>query len=126
MSDTPRTDAEVVRGGEFLPTPVQFLCRQLERELAAVTKERDEARANVAQLLGQKDLRISDLKGRLALCQEDSARFVKELEAAEARIKRLEEAGDALHDAVWSALDWGGTHVGDCSNKWSQAKEAKP
>jgi hypothetical protein len=54
MSDTPRTDAHAIKWENYLvadpiPTreqPVEWyeFCRTLERELAAMTKERDELR----------------------------------------------------------------------------------
>jgi hypothetical protein len=44
----------------------------------------------------------------------------RELNAANDRIKRLEEAGDSLKAAGY----FGG--FGDAVNKWNKAKEAKP
>jgi hypothetical protein len=44
----------------------------------------------------------------------------RELNAANERIKRLEEAGDSLKAAGY----FGG--FGDAVNKWNKAKEAKP
>ncbi len=52
MSDTPKTDAECARQnneGWSLPDTRKF-GRQLERELAAVTKERDEYRGLLIEL----------------------------------------------------------------------------
>ncbi len=42
------------------------------------------------------------------------------------RIKRLEEAGESVNDAIMSVQDWNGTHVGDCLDAWRKAKEANP
>jgi predicted nucleic acid-binding Zn-ribbon protein len=47
-------------------------------------------------------------------------RMERELNAANERIKRLEEAGDSLKAAGY----FGG--FGDAVNKWIKAKEAKP
>jgi predicted nucleic acid-binding Zn-ribbon protein len=47
-------------------------------------------------------------------------RMERELNAANERIKRLEEAGDSLKAAGY----FGG--FGDAVNKWNKAKEAKP
>jgi predicted nucleic acid-binding Zn-ribbon protein len=47
-------------------------------------------------------------------------RMERELNAANDRIKRLEEAGDSLKAAGY----FGG--FGDAVNKWNKAKEAKP
>ena len=42
------------------------------------------------------------------------------------QIRRLEEAGESVNDAIMSVQDWNGTHVGDCLDAWNKAKEAKP
>ena len=47
QSDTPRTDALVDEGG--MPYDADF-ARELERELAAAVKQRDEARIRVCEL----------------------------------------------------------------------------
>jgi hypothetical protein len=46
-------------------------------------------------------------------------------EQAQERVKRLEEAGDAVEDAVQSVQDWNGTYIGECLNEWAKAKAAK-
>ena len=45
----------------------------------------------------------------------------RELNAANERIKRLEEAGDRIIEAGWSVQDWSGMCV-----VWAKAKEDKP
>ena len=92
MSDTPRTDAEA-----FLPHDSKYrvcdvdFARQLERELnSANTIIRQQ------QLLDEENLRLQD------------------------RIKRLEEAGDALCAAA-AFMGW---HME--IEKWNKSKEAKP
>jgi hypothetical protein len=125
MSDTPLTHAAVkAADGYYQPLypdakeknkPVHAVfAAHLEQRLAAVTKERDEWKYIANRALDSvKDFAV------------ENRQIAQALQESITRIKRLEEAGDALHDAVWSALDWGGTHVGDCSNKWTQAKEAR-
>ena len=93
MSDTPRTDA--VLASYFNPGPSRLLdlARELERELNS---------ANAAirqQLLEEENLRLKD------------------------RIKRLEEAGDAIYCAFMHPFDTGNESVADA---WRKAKETKP
>lgn len=45
----------------------------------------------------------------------------RELNEANAKIKRLVEAGDEIVDAGWSVQDWSGMCV-----VWAKAKEDKP
>lgn len=45
----------------------------------------------------------------------------RELDVANERIKRLEEAGDKIVEAGWSVQDWSGMCV-----VWAKAKEDKP
>jgi len=108
VSDTPRTDAEyerlfeIYQNAERINGPLccafendMRLCRQLERELNAATSEIERLTAKVAQLY-------------------------EGAEEQRQRIKRLEEAGDALKASGY----FGGW--GDAVNKWNKAKEAKP
>lgn len=58
---------------------------------------------------------------------DHSRQLERELAAATARIAKLEEAGDRLHDAIWSVQDWNGTRVGDRADDWMRAyDEGKP
>ena len=90
VSDTPMTDAK--RGFHDLDTAVDAeFSEQLERELNAASKERDDA----LMMLGMYRMK-SDEQNQ--------------------RIKRLEEAGDAMErycDAI-------------SADNWRKAKEAKP
>jgi hypothetical protein len=56
-----------------------------------------------------------------------NAPFVRELErelnAANNRIKRLEEAWDDVEDAAQSIQDWSETRMGDALDNWRKAKE---
>ena len=94
MSETPRTDAEA-----FWPHDSQYkvcdavFARQLEGELNAAN-----AIIRQQQLLDEENLRLQD------------------------RIKRLEEAGDAMVSHA-KALGMDGTGL---VKRWSKAKEAKP
>ena len=93
MSDTPRTDKEA-----FFPHDSKYrvcdagFARQLERELNAANAEIERLTNKVAQLY-------------------------EGAEEQKQRIKRLEEAGDAL--ASWTIPN-GNSHV-----DWRKAKEAK-
>ena len=83
MSDTPRTDA-----WKWTNDPIDELygfARQLERELNAVSKERDEA-----VFVTEKVLKEFSEHSR------SRCKAIDELNAANERIKRLEEAGDAM------------------------------
>ncbi len=50
----------------------------------------------------------------------------KTIQRLKEHIKRLEEAGESVNDAIMSVQDWNGTHVGDCLDAWRKAKEANP
>ena len=95
MVDTPRTDAvwELFATDSTLEPDVEFsgLARQLERELNAANAQVDRLTAKVAQLY-------------------------EGAEEQKQRIKRLEEAGDAMFLRS--------TRVG--REIWTKAKEAKP
>ena len=97
MSDTPRTDARLIEGimldgrVEQLDRVYATFARTLERELNAAN-----AIIKQQQLLEEENLRLQD------------------------RIKRLEEAGDALCAAA-AFMGW---HME--IEKWHKAKEAKP
>ena len=58
-----------------------------------------------------------------AVDAEFSEQLECELNAANERIKRLEEAGDAMHWAFMHPFDTGNESVADA---WLKAKEAKP
>ncbi len=100
MSDTPRTDAKA-----FLPHDSKYrvcdadFARQLERELNAAN-----AIIKQQQLLNEENLRLKD------------------------RIKRLEEAGDALcensNPSRWDSPADAARKLAEQSN-WNKAKEAK-
>ncbi len=53
-------------------------------------------------------------------------RFIRKLNAANRRIKRLEEAGDALRQASRECCDNCVEHMGDALVEWREAKEDKP
>jgi predicted nuclease with TOPRIM domain len=99
VSDTPRTDARLIEGimldgrVEQLDRVYATFARKLEREL-------NEANAIIRQqqLLDEENLRLQE------------------------RIKRLEEAGDALYECLFSVA--GENHP--AKKSWRKAKEAKP
>jgi len=97
MSDTPRTDELEYDGigiSNFGHQDLYYaykFARQLERELNAMTRERD-------------------------IELERATHYRDRWQSAEERIKRLEEAGDAMSTYA---------HIIDFQN-WKEAKEAKP
>ena len=50
----------------------------------------------------------------------------RELNAANDRIKRLEEAVQRVEDLAHSVQDWSGTALGDALDELNKAKETKP
>jgi hypothetical protein len=97
VSDTPRTDDRtvIIDGNQWVNAP---FARQLERELNAANVEIEllmSANADVARIAGERD-------------------------AAEKRIKRLEEAGDAILNAENDDEEY------KAIIQWNKAKEAKP
>ena len=86
MSDTPISDSTPHNVADL-----GMLCRTLERKLAAATSEIERLTAKVAQLY-------------------------EGAEEQKQRIKRLEEAGDAMER--WCS-DW------EAASNWKEAKEAK-
>ena len=105
MSDTPRTEAEVNRkkcwSDDLITIDANFAC-QLERELNA-------ANDRIKRLEEESESRWMLAQSATGSCAEMSS-----------RIKRLEEAGDALKAAGY----FGG--FGDAVNKWVKIREAKP
>ena len=105
MSDTPRTEAEVNRqkcwSDDLVTIDANFAC-QLERELNAANDRID----------------------MLTACNADVARIAKERDDALKRIKRLEDAGDAM--AIYAELGGIPLQFVGVINAWREAKEAKP
>ena len=104
MSDTPRTDAEA-----FYPHDSKYkvcdadFARILERQLNAANVEIDEKRKDIVYLATE--------KAKL-----------------EERIKRLEEAGDAVAAIIGppGSAHWADENQVDAAwNNWDKAKEAK-
>ena len=115
MSDTPRTDAEELPHSldDHHFVVGSFFARKLEREL------------NAAQQ------RIKRLEEARTVAAANSLATMMSYEDAIAKIKRLEEAGDAMLNA-WlmpedsmEYCDWIALSA-DAKAKWFKAKEAKP
>ena len=126
MSDTPRTDSSelphALDDHHFVVGA--FFARQLERELNAASKERDDA----LMMLGMYRMKSDEQNQRIKRLEEESeSRWLLAQSAVEScaemssRIKRLEEAGDKIVEAGWSVQDWSGMCV-----VWAKAKEDKP
>ena len=64
---------------------------------------------------------LEELKRTNRLLKEALHLEQEHLQAAQQRIKRLEEAGDKIVESGWSVQDWSGMCV-----VWAKAKEAKP
>lgn len=68
--------------------------------------------------------RVDQVHWNHAFLKEEAYKLERELNAAQQRIKRLEEAGDAM--ATWLSDP---RNLGDdpfMSSQWRKAKEAKP
>ena len=75
MTDTPRTDAE---SPNLWVVPAEF-AKQLERELAAAIKQRDEARRDACVNIAM--LRLRDMYGDDFVTREDALQMAKEIAA---------------------------------------------
>ncbi len=100
---------------------------ELEHELAdahdrirLLVAERDTARLQADQKINLRE------EFRELLGTDDIEQGVVVVRGLQERIKRLEEAGESVNDAIMSVQDWNGTHVGDCLDAWRKAKEANP
>jgi hypothetical protein len=125
-------DCEVMQNAINGECGWQDMVASLRRDLAAANNEIESRRADSAQLE-----RIASAVQRLApefqsACgsEADHAEafvrcMVKQVEAANERIRRLETAGDAMADVlVWSAgVSYKKSHT---ALAWRKAKEAKP
>ena len=98
MSDTPRTDAEALKscGGKLICVHADY-ARTLERELAAMTKDRDSWRqqnndrvADLLKMSGKRDSALADLNDLRRKFKERS----EECDALRAHIEQL--ASEAL------------------------------
>ena len=95
VSDTPRTDARRGFHGWYTAVDAEF-SEQIERELNAASKERDDA----LMMLGMYRMKSDEQKQR---------------------IKRLEEAGNEMHRYITVTRGL----LPECTNDWRKAKEAK-
>ena len=101
VQDIELSDDEWKRAGQ------SDACRK--REVQLLTKQRDEARERIKRLEEESESRWMLAQSATGSCAEMSS-----------RIKRLEDAGDALKAAGY----FGGW--ADAVNKWIKAKEDKP
>ena len=130
MSDTPISDSTPHNVADL-----GMLCRKLEHELNTANDEIEEKRKDVVYLATEKaklEERIKRLEEmyegepgeRPDLLGSNVMGLLKrELNSAQQRIKRLEEAGDDLHWAWMNPFDPAGETIVD---NWRKAKEAKP
>jgi histidyl-tRNA synthetase len=146
VGDTPRTDAAwKPDGGDYFIVDVD-LARQLERELnasnskiellmsanadvARIADERDAAEQRIHLLIAERDTarRQADQKYNLReefldiLGTDDVEQGVAVVREMKQRIKRLEEAGDAMERLLPD-----GSICDKAANLWLKAKEDKP
>ena len=141
MSDTPRTDSEA-----FLPHDSKYkvcdadFARTLERELNTANDEIEEKRKDIVYLATAK-AKLEERIERLEEMYESEpgerpdllgsnvmGLLKRELNAAQQRIKRLEEAGDAVAAIIGppGSAHWADENQVDAAwNNWTKAKEAK-
>lgn len=133
VSDTPSTDDQkcdmFVGVSTFTPSDIQQafdFARQLERELNA-------ANERIQSLIEERDRanRLADWKWnlrdefQLLLGTDKIEEGIEAVKELKRRIKRLEQAGDAMADVlVWSS----GTQYkrSPTASEWRKVKEAKP
>ena len=115
MSDTPISDSTAHNVAEL-----GMLCRRLERELTA-----SNAIIRQQQLLDEKNLGLQDRIERLedarTVAAANSLANMISYENAITKIKRLEEAGDYCAELLDTIIN-----NTAASERWCQAKEAKP
>jgi predicted nucleic acid-binding Zn-ribbon protein len=123
MSDTPRTEAEVNRqkcwSDDLVTIDANFAC-QLERELNAANVELEEKRKDIVWLATEKaksENYVTELENRLRALWD---KYDGERQHYMDRIKRLEEAGDAILNANNDDEEY------EAIKQWLKAKEAKP
>ena len=140
VSDTPRTDDHNWHDGDYddpLHAFYDFAC-QLERELNAANVEIEEKRKDVVYLATEKaklEERIKRLEAELERTKQDRNAIAKntreplllQLDHANERINRLEEAGDVMASILNNTRkDWYTSDQCEVSAfNWNEAKEAK-
>jgi len=148
MNNTPRTDQFIGEDSEWSPAKPKnwpAFSRQLERELnaanskiellmsanadvARIADERDAAEKRVRLLIAERDTarRQADQQYKLRdefsdlLGTDDVEQGVAAVREMKERIKRLEEAGDAMLNAENDDAEY------EAILQWNKAKEAKP
>ena len=115
MSDTPRTDAGLEYDDTTVDDVKDFAC-QLERELNAANVEIEEKHKDVVWLATEKaklENYVTELENRLRALWD---KYDGDRKHYMDRIKRLEEAGDAMMSEPCEYT----------FEQWLKAKEAKP
>ena len=126
MSDTPRTDEAY-----FKPHATMY---DLAGEMKLMERELNAANERIRILIAERDTarRQADQNYKLReefralLGTDDVATALAVVREMKDRIKRLEEAGDALRQASRECCDNCEEHMGDALVEWRKAKEAKP
>ena len=129
VSDTPRTDAHSWHDGDYDDPLHAFadFAKQIERELNAANVEIEEKRKDVVWLATEKaklENYVTELENRLRALWDkydgDRKHYME-------RIKRLEEAGDAMASILNNTRkDWYTSDQCEVSAfNWNEAKENK-
>ena len=92
MSDTPRTDKEIV--GELLV--FASFARKLERELAAVTEERDELKSKYRTHHDEAERITNEIRRVSSVCSELKREVINWKTAHDIAIKQRDRAQDAI------------------------------
>ena len=127
QSDTPRVDA-VLRSFRFIAhtdraaamwlDTVINIARDLERELATATRERDEARA----IANDRDAMVDHRDRALTAMYQRVDVITQERDEARAEVERLRSALRGLHDDIveYQRIN----HLGGYDNHWMLAARA--
>ena len=117
-SDTPRTDAAAQFVSHFGWQVHADFARDLERELATATRERDEARA----IANDRDAMVDHRDRALTAMYQRVDVITQERDEARAEIERLRSALRGLHDDIveYQRIN----HLGGYDNHWMLAARA--
>ena len=118
QSDTPRTDAAAQFVSHFGWQVHADFARDLERELATATRERDEARA----IANDRDAMVDHRDRALTAMYQRVDVITQERDEARAEVERLRSALRGLHDDIveYQRIN----HLGGYDNHWMLAARA--
>ena len=122
-TDTPRVDCQSVYNADCEQWVNINFARQLERELAAMTKERDALKANILQIHKDLGCEMRDPNGTI---WQHCAEVTKERDQLKARVEELEREGEwhpvsdkpKVFDCYLTSNRDGGLAVYDFGKDW--------